>query len=126
MSSPQNAASGAVGTMIILLSIAMLCGSIGGYYYFDAQPVVVRTVGLLVGVVLALFVFTRSPRGAVIWDYVRGSRTEVRKMVWPTRQETLQTTLIVVVFVMIFSVFLWLLDLALVEAVQFLTGREDS
>lgn len=126
MSSPQKAASGAAGTMIILLSLLMLCGSIASYYVLDAQPVVVRVLVLLAGVALSLFVFVRSPRGAVIWDFIRGSRTEVRKMVWPTRQETLQTTLIVVVFVLIFSVFLWLLDLALVEAVQFLTGRGDS
>lgn len=126
MSNPQNTASSAGGTLIILLSLVMLVGSIGGYYYFAEQPVVIRVVGVLVGVAASLFVFTRSPRGAVIWDYVRGSRTEVRKMVWPTRQETLQTTLIIAVFVLIFSVFLWLLDMALVEIVQFLTGRGDA
>ena len=126
MSNPQNAASSAGGTLIILLSLVMLCGAIGGYYYFEAQPVVVRVVGLLAGVAASLFVFVRSARGAVIWDYIRGSRTEVRKMVWPTRQETLQTTLIIAVFVLIFAVFLWLLDMALVEIVQFLTGRGDA
>jgi len=126
MSTPQNAASSAAGSMIILLSLLMLVGSILGYYYFDAQPVVVRTLGVLVGVAASLFVFTRSPKGAVVWDYVRGSRTEIRKMVWPTRQETLQTTLIIGVFVLIFAIFLWLLDMALVEIVQFLTGRGDA
>ena len=126
MSSPQNATSGAAGTLIILLSLLMLCGAIFGYYHFDTQPVVVRVLGMLAGVAASLFVFTRSPRGAVIWDYVRGSRTEVRKMVWPTRQETLQTTLIIAVFVLIFAVFLWLLDMALVEIVQLLTGSEGA
>lgn len=124
MSSPQNTNSGAAGTLIILLSLVVLFGAIGGYYYFDDQPVVIRVVGLLAAVAASVFVFTRSPRGAVIWDYVRGSRTEVRKMVWPTRQETLQTTLIIAVFVLIFAVFLWLLDMALVEIVQLLTGSE--
>lgn len=126
MSTPQNTASNAAGTLLILLSLLMLCGSIAGYYYFDAQPIVVRVLGVLAGVAASLFVFVRSPRGAVIWDFVRGSRTEVRKMVWPTRQETLQTTLIIAVFVLVFAVFLWLLDMALVEIVQFLTGRGDA
>jgi preprotein translocase subunit SecE len=112
--------------MIVLLSLLMLVGSILGYYYFDSQPAVIRAVGVLVGVAASLFVFTRSPKGAVVWEYVRGSRTEIRKMVWPTRQETLQTTLIIGVFVLVFAIFLWLLDMALVEIVQFLTGRGDA
>ena len=126
MSNPNTASSNASGTLLILVSLLMLVGSIVGYYYFEAQPVVVRVLGLLAGVIASLFVFVRSPKGAVIWGYIRGSRTEVRKMVWPTRQETLQTTLIIAVFVLLFGVFLWLLDMALVEIVQFLTGRGDS
>ncbi len=126
MSTSQNATSSAAGTMIVLLSLLMLVGSILGYYYFDSQPAVIRAVGVLVGVAASLFVFTRSPKGAVVWEYVRGSRTEIRKMVWPTRQETLQTTLIIGVFVLVFAIFLWLLDMALVEIVQFLTGRGDA
>jgi len=126
MSSPNNTTATTTGTLVLLLSLLMLCGAIGGYYYFDNQPVVVRVLGLLAGVVASVFVFTRSPRGALVWDYVRGSRTEVRKMVWPTRQETIQTTIIIGVFVILFAIFLWLLDLALVEIVQFLTGRGDA
>lgn len=126
MSSPNNTTATTAGTLVLLLSLLMLCGAIGGYYYFDNQPVVVRALGLLAGVVASVVVFTRSARGALIWDYVRGSRTEVRKMVWPSRQETIQTTIIIGVFVILFAVFLWLLDLALVEIVQFLTGRGDA
>lgn len=126
MSSPNNTTATATGTLVLLLSLLMLFAAIGGYYFFDNQPVVVRVLGLLAGVVASVFVFTRSPRGALVWDYVRGSRTEVRKMVWPTRQETIQTTIIIGVFVTLFAIFLWLLDLGLVEVVQFLTGRGDS
>ena len=51
------------------------------------------------------------------------SRNEVRKVVWPTRQETVQTTLMVVVAVIILGIFLWLIDMLLLNAVQILTGQ---
>jgi preprotein translocase subunit SecE len=57
------------------------------------------------------------------WSYIQGSRTELRRMVWPTRRETVQTTLMVVVVVLILAIFIWALDIVLAWAVQLLTGR---
>jgi preprotein translocase subunit SecE len=61
-------------------------------------------------------------RGQNLLGYLKNSRTEVRKMVWPTRQEALQTTLIVVVLVMLIAIFLWLIDMFLGWAVKFVIG----
>ena len=61
--------------------------------------------------------------GKNAWAYIQGSRTELRRMVWPTRRETVQTTLMVVVVVLILAIFIWALDIVLAWAVQLLTGR---
>ena len=60
--------------------------------------------------------------GQSVVGFGREARAEVRKVVWPTRQETVQTTLMVLVAVIIIGIFLWLIDMALVSAVQSLTG----
>jgi preprotein translocase subunit SecE len=60
--------------------------------------------------------------GRRLWGFVQESRTEVRKMVWPTRAETLQTTLIVLLVVLLVGVFFWLLDMFLGWAIQLLIG----
>ena len=56
-------------------------------------------------------------------EFARQVRAEASKVVWPTRQETMQTTLMVIVVVLILSVFIWALDVVLAWAVRMLTGR---
>jgi len=110
----------------MLLSLAILVAGIAGFYYFEDQSAPLRALGVLVAVVVAVFVVVQSTPGRNVWAYVASSRTEVRKMVWPTRAETLQTTLIIFVVVLLLSIFLWLFDMLLVEAVQLLTGRGNT
>ncbi|MGH8415654.1 MAG: preprotein translocase subunit SecE, partial [Gammaproteobacteria bacterium] len=57
------------------------------------------------------------------WSFISSSRTEVRKMVWPTREETLQTTIAVIVVVLITAVLMWLLDMFLFWALHGITGQ---
>jgi preprotein translocase subunit SecE len=59
---------------------------------------------------MAGMVALQTAKGAAFWSLVKGSRTEIRKVVWPTRQETVQTTMIVVGFVLLVAVILWGLD----------------
>ncbi len=73
-------------------------------------------------IVSAGIAFTTGTVHAIL-SFGRESRAEVRKVVWPTRQETVQTTLMVVVAVIILGIFLWLIDMMLLNAVQMLTGR---
>ena len=69
-----------------------------------------RVIGLLVLSAVALFVAVQTEKGRTSWNFVRESHTEVRKVVWPTRKETTQTTLIVIAMVGLVAVILWLLD----------------
>ena len=80
-------------------------------------------LGLLGGTAVAIAIALQTAIGKTAWAYIQGSRTELRRMVWPTRRETVQTTLMVVVVVLILAVFIWALDIVLAWAVQLLTGR---
>lgn len=125
MSAQAKPAATGLGTFILLVALAVLCGSVFAFYYFAGDyPAWIRAVGLLVATVLSVVIAVQSEKGRTVWEYVRQSRTEVRKVVWPTRQETMQTTLMVLIVVIILGVFLWLGDIVLLRVVQFLTGQE--
>ena len=105
------------------LSVALLIllGAIGAFYYFADQSLLVRVVGILVAVVVALLISAQTGVGRAALAFLRDARTEARKVVWPTRKETMQTTLIVMVMVVVVGIMLWLLDMVLLWAVKALT-----
>ena len=107
----------------LVLAVATLLAGIVGYYWFPAMPVAVRILMVLAGLGLGAALLFWSAQGQVLWQYIQGSRVELRKMVWPTRQETLQTTLVVFVFVLLLGVFFWLVDMLLAWATRHLTGQ---
>ena len=91
--------------VFILVAVAV----VGNSYYSD-QSLLYRVLGILVLAGIAGFVALQTAKGAAFWSLVKGSRTEIRKVVWPTRQETVQTTMIVVAFVLLVALILWGLD----------------
>ncbi len=105
------------------LSVALLIllGAIGAFYYFADQSLLVRVVGILVAVVVALLISAQTEVGRAALVFLSDARTEARKVVWPTRKETMQTTLIVMVMVVVVGIMLWLLDMVLLWAVKALT-----
>jgi preprotein translocase subunit SecE len=107
----------------LVLAIAVLVAGIAGYYWFAGMPVAVRILMVLAGLGFGAALLFWSAQGQVLWQYIQGSRVELRKMVWPTRQETLQTTLVVFVFVLLLGVFFWLVDMLLAWATRYLTGQ---
>lgn len=107
----------------MFLSIAILLGSIVAYYVFSDLHAVVRILVVLLGVVLAGYVLYNTELGASWFKYLVHTKKEVRQVVWPTRKETAQTTLIVVIAVIIVGIFLWLVDMFFLWAVKILTGQ---
>ena len=93
------------------LVVLVLVGAavVGNSYYAD-QSLLYRVLGILALAAVAGLVALQTAKGAAFWTLVKGSRTEIRKVVWPTRQETVQTTMIVVVFVLLVALMLWGLD----------------
>lgn len=103
--------SGALDVIKWVLVFVLVAGGVYGYYHFAEYPVLYRVLALIpvMGVALLLGVLTQS--GAAFWDLVKQARMEIYKVVWPTRQETTQTTLIVVLVVFLMAIVLWLLDM---------------
>ena len=112
-----------VDTVKLALAVLIVLVGLVGYYYFGGASVLLRTFGVLVAVAAALGVLYTSFQGQVLWKFIQGSRVELRKVVWPTREETIQTTLVVLVFALIGGVFFWLLDLFLLFVTSRITGQ---
>ena len=109
----------------LIAAIAILGGGIAGFYYLaDSQPLWIRLLGLLVVVAIGAFVALQTTAGRGFWRFATDARGEVRKVVWPTRQETLQTSLIIFIAVLITALFLWAIDSLLFRLVRYLTGQE--
>jgi len=115
--------SNKLDTVKLMLAIILLVAGIAGFYHFEAEGLIYRVLGLLAFVLVALGVVYTTHLGQSIVGFGRESRAEVRKVVWPTRQETIQTTMMVIVAVIILGILLWFIDMMLVSAVQYLTGR---
>ncbi len=104
-------------------AILLLVGAIYAFYHFEEQLLVVRVLGLLAVAGIAVFVAAQSSTGKSIMGFISGAQSEVRRVVWPTRAETTQTTLAVLVIVLIMGILLWLFDMVLLAAIQMLTGQ---
>jgi preprotein translocase subunit SecE len=93
-----------------IVVFAILGGGVFGNWYFGDQSLLYRVAALLVLAVMAFFVTIQTEKGGNAWTLIKEARGEIRRVVWPTRDETVQTTLIVLVLVLIFALILWLLD----------------
>ena len=113
MSAKQNTASDESGAMDMLkwgLVVLLVGAGVAGNMYYAEQSLLYRVLGLVAVGGVALFVALQTVQGKSFAELVKEARIEVRKVVWPTHQETLQTTLMVLVVVLIAAVILWGLD----------------
>ncbi len=104
------------------VAILLLGGAIGAFYVYSEESLLLRVIGLLVVSAISGTIILQTEKGRQAWEFAREARTEVRKVVWPTRKETLQTTAVVIVMVSIVAVFLWLLDMLLAWIVRSVIG----
>jgi len=118
-----NAGVGLFDALKLVLAAAALVGGIVIYYWFGDQPAVFRVLAVLAGLAAGVVLLYWSQPGRDLWDYVQASRVELRKMVWPTRQETWRTTLVVFIFVLALGVFFWLVDMMLAWGARHVTGQ---
>jgi preprotein translocase subunit SecE len=93
-----------------LLVVALVAVGVYGNSFYADQSLLYRVLALLALAAVAGFIALQTSQGAAFWDLAKGSRMEIRKVVWPTRQETVQTTVIVVGFVIVVALILWGLD----------------
>ncbi len=107
----------------LFLAIVVLIGGIAGYYCYPELSVLIRAGGVLASVVIAIVIVMQTAMGRDMWQFIQTSRVELRKVIWPNRQDTTQTTLAVIVFVIILGLFFWGLDLGLLAVTKYLTGQ---
>jgi len=119
----DNTGVGFVDAFKLALAAAALVGGVVAYYWYEDVAQVLRVLMVLGGLIAGLVLLYWSQPGRELWNYVQSSRVELRKMVWPTRQETWRTTLVVFVFVMALGVFFWLVDMALAWGARHVTGQ---
>jgi preprotein translocase subunit SecE len=115
-----------VATFKAVISALLVVAGIAAFYYFGDKPPIVRVGAVLAGMVAAALLFLTTEWGRQFKGYAQESVEETRKVVWPTRKETLQTTAIVFVFVVVMALFLWLVDGSLLWAVKKLIGRGEA
>jgi preprotein translocase subunit SecE len=111
-------------SIVMMVSILIVLGSFVLYYQdpLGLNTTLYKVLVLLVGLVLAAFVFFKAPQGVRLNAFVKETKIELRKVVWPTRDETVKTTGMIMVAVVIVAIFLWIVDAILTWAVQLLTN----
>ena len=109
----------------IALAVACVIAGVGGYYYFGDMATVLRVLMVLGGLVAAGVVAWFSAPGREFFVFAQEAWQEAGRVSWPTRKETIQTTLIVFVFVMIMAIFLFAIDTTLAWVVKMMTGRGE-
>ena len=93
-----------------LIVAALLTGGVFANWYYQDEMLLIRVVGLMATAAVAILLALQTERGRAIWALLKESRTEVRRVVWPSNQETTQTTMVVLLLVFIFALILWGLD----------------
>jgi preprotein translocase subunit SecE len=108
----------------LVLALLLVAAGVAGYYLLANQALVLRILVVLAGVGAAVIVVWTTPVGKQGFAFARESAAEARKVVWPTRKETIQTTVIVIILVLIVSLFLALVDYGFLRMVKMLMGRD--
>ena len=107
----------------ITVAVVIVIAGVAAYYVLANQPTWLRWVAVVASIVLAAIVAAFTRYGAEFRRFVELARIELRKIVWPTRQETGMTTVVVFAFVIIAGLFFWAIDWVLAYATKFLTGQ---
>ncbi|WP_158966629.1 preprotein translocase subunit SecE [Paraglaciecola sp. L3A3] len=105
-----------------LVTLGLLAGIVAANHFLPELSVLYIALIAVVAVGLAGYIASTTVKGSAFITFAKDSRTEVRKVVWPTRQETTTTTMIVLAATVIMSLILWGLDGIIVEVVKFITG----
>jgi preprotein translocase subunit SecE len=105
-----------------LVVMAALGGGVFGNWYYQDQSVLIRVGGLIALAIVALFVAVQTEKGHAAWVLLKEARSEIRRVVWPNWDEVFQTTMIVLVLILVFALILWLLDSGLSLLVSSIIG----
>jgi preprotein translocase subunit SecE len=114
---------GSANTVKLVIAILLVIAGVAGFYLLGGQAAWLRWLAVVAGLVLGAVVISFSQYGSDLKQFIALSRIELRKIVWPNRQETGMTTLVVLGFVLVAGLFFWGLDVVLAWATQALTKQ---
>lgn len=123
MNTQAEAATSIADLVKQVLSIVLVVAGVAAFYYFSDAQLLYRVIGMVAIVLIALGLMLTTEVGRGIWSFVLESKLEVRKVVWPTRDETMRTTMLVFAMVFLVGLILWLLDMFLFWGVRLITGQ---
>lgn len=106
------------------LIFLFLAGAVAGNYVYGEESVLIRAIGVVAAILAAGVIALQTGKGRTALAFAKEAKTEVRKVVWPTRQEAIQTTGIVLFATFIMSLLLWGLDSVLFWLVGLITGMQ--
>jgi len=119
----ETSQSGVLDIIKLLIAAVALVGGLYAYYYYETTVAqAVRVLMVLGGAAVGIGIAMTSTQGQRLWHFIQGSRVEIRKVVWPTRQETTQTAIAVFVFTLVMMLFFWALDSGLLWLTRSLVG----
>jgi preprotein translocase subunit SecE len=118
----ETSESGFLDIIKLLLAAGVLVGGLYSYYYFLEVSLPLRVLMVLGGAAAGVTVAMTSTQGQRLWAFIQGARIEIRKVVWPTKQETTQTAIAVFIFTFIMALFFWGLDSFLLWLTRTLVG----
>ena len=107
----------------IAVAALLVAAGVAGFYFLGQSPMILRIVAVLAGLAAAAAMLWTSEPGKQFYAFAQESVTETKKVVWPTRKETLQTTGIVFAFMVVMALFLWVVDASLLWVVKKLLGQ---
>jgi len=107
----------------LFIALLILVSAVAAFYIYADESQLLRVVGLLAATGIAIGISLQTEKGRNLWAFIQDAQVEVRKVVWPTRQETLQTTAIVIIAVIFFAIILGVLDWGLGAAIESIIGQ---
>jgi preprotein translocase subunit SecE len=110
-------------TALLTLSIIAILGGIAAFYWFEDQALAIRIALVVAGLLIGAGLAWVSWYGREFWQFALASRIELRKVVWPDREETIKTTYVVFIFAIVMGLFFWGLDWILTWLTRLLTGQ---
>lgn len=124
MSTKVETPSSSMDLIKWILTFALLGGAVVGNYMLEDLSVLIRAIGVVAAVAAAMGIASQTQKGQDFIVFSKEAKLEVRKVVWPTRQEAIHTTIIVMIATVVMALILWGLDGILFRVVGFLTGLE--
>ena len=109
----------------LVLALLLLMAGVAGFYMLADQALVLRILAVMAGLIAAVAVLWTTAIGQEGYAFAQEAAVETRKVVWPSRKETIQTTVAVFVMVLAMAIFLWVVDIGFLWMVKVLLGRSE-